>query len=162
MRVALVVLAVLALGYFGLLAYLGAASRRPRPTTPIAARDGELRPCRRTTNCVCSQPGCGGRQVEPLAFGGPAEAAMERLAATLVALPGVRVVERDGGYLRAEARSRVFGFVDDFEARPDPATGVIHVRSASRVGISDRGVNARRVTLVRERFAAGEGGGSER
>jgi uncharacterized protein (DUF1499 family) len=162
MRVALVVLALLALGYVGLLAYLGAASRRPRPTTPTAPRDGELRPCRRATNCVCSQPGCGGRQVAPLAFTGPPEVAIDRLAAVLAALPRTSVVERDGGYLRAEARSRVFGFVDDFEARLDAPAGKIHVRSASRVGLADRGVNARRVTLVRERFAAGEGGGSGR
>lgn len=150
-RIALVVVALLALGYVGSLSYLGAVSRRPRPAE---LRDGELRPCRRARNCVCSRPGCGGKAVEPLVFAGPPEAALERLAAVLAALPRTRVVLRDGGYLHAEARSRLFGFVDDFEAQLDPAAGVFHVRSASRVGVADRGVNRRRVEEVRRGFSA--------
>jgi uncharacterized protein (DUF1499 family) len=147
-RLALLVVALLAVAWVGVFAYLAALSRRPR------LRDGELRPCRRTTNCVCTRPGCGGREVAPLELQGPPQAAMERLAAVLTALPGTRVVTRDGAYLHAEARSRVFGFVDDFEARADPAAGVIHLRSASRVGVSDRGVNARRVAAVRRAYVS--------
>ncbi len=149
--ITLAVLAALGLVYAGNLARLGAVSRRPRERGLL---DGRLRPCRRSTNCVCSQPGCGGREVEPLSFTGPPEAAMERLVSAVASLPGARIVRRDGGYLHAEVTSKVFGFVDDFEAQADPAAGELHVRSGSRVGIGDQGVNARRVAEVRRRFEA--------
>jgi uncharacterized protein (DUF1499 family) len=140
-----------AVGYPAYLAWLGAVSRRPRTR---ALRDGRLRPCRRASNCVCSQPGCGGRAIEPLGFTGSPDAALDRLAAAIAQLPRSRIVRRDGGYLHAEVRSRCFGFVDDIEAQVDAAAGAVHLRSASRVGISDRGVNARRVEQIRALYAA--------
>lgn len=64
--------------------------------------------------------------------------------------PRVRVVESDGvGWLRAECRSLVFRFVDDLWLRLDAGSGVIDVKSASRVGYSDLGVNRRRVERLR-------------
>ncbi len=149
MSAALVVAAVVGivgLGYLALLARLAAVSRRPRTR---GLRDRRLRPCRRASNCVCSQPGCGGRAVEPLAFSGSPEAALDHLAAVVASLPGSRIVRRDGAYLHAELRSRIFGFVDDVEAQVDPVAGVVHLRSGSRVGVADRGVNARRVERIR-------------
>ncbi|HVF61110.1 MAG TPA: DUF1499 domain-containing protein [Thermoanaerobaculia bacterium] len=153
----LLVLAALAAAYSAYLAWLAAQSRRPRTR---GLKDGRLRPCRLATNCVCSQPGCGGRAVEPLPFAGEAEAAMERLAAAVAALPRSRVVQRVGGYLHAELRSRFFGFVDDLEGQVDPEAKVVHLRSGSRIGISDRGVNRRRVEALRARWAAAGGGDS--
>ena len=64
------------------------------------------------------------------------------------ALPGARVVERRGDYVRAECRSRVFRFVDDLELLFDDARGVVHYRSASRVGRNDFGVNRARIARV--------------
>jgi len=67
--------------------------------------------------------------------------------------------------VRAEFRSRL-GFVDDVEFRIDEAAGVIHVRSASRTGYWDLGVNRRRVEAIREAFGTlmekrrGDGPGS--
>ena len=55
-----------------------------------------------------------------------------------------------GNYMAATFRSPIFRFVDDFELRIDPASNLLHVRSASRVGTSDMGVNRKRVA----RFAA--------
>jgi uncharacterized protein (DUF1499 family) len=149
-------LAALAAAYSAYLAWLAAQSRRPRTR---GLKDGRLRPCRFATNCVCSQPGCGGRAVEPLPFAGAPEAALERLAAVVAGLPRSRV-RREGGYLHAEVRSRFFGFVDDLEAQVDPAAQVVHLRSGSRIGVSDRGVNRRRVAAVRSRWAAAGGAGS--
>lgn len=147
----LVVVLALAVAWVGYMAYLGARSRRPRALEP---RGGELRPCRRASNCVCTRPGCGGREVAPLAFTEEPQAAIARLAAAVGELPRTRVVRREGLYLHAASSSRIFGFVDDLEALADPAAAVIHLRSSSRVGISDRGVNARRVARLRQIFAA--------
>ena len=46
----------------------------------------------------------------------------------------------------------MFRFVDDLECRLDAENRVIHVRSASRVGYSDLGVNRKRVERLRARF----------
>jgi uncharacterized protein (DUF1499 family) len=55
-------------------------------------------------------------------------------------------------YLHAEVKSRVFRFVDDLELLLDPASGVVGIRSASRVGYSDLGVNRRRVETLRQQL----------
>ncbi len=48
-------------------------------------------------------------------------------------------------YLAATFTSSIFRFVDDFEVRIEPSSGRVHIRSASRTGYSDFGVNKRRV-----------------
>jgi uncharacterized protein (DUF1499 family) len=63
------------------------------------------------------------------------------------------VIRHDTGYLYAEFRSRLLGYVDDVEFVHDAAAGVIHVRSASRLGRRDFGVNRDRVEAIRARMA---------
>jgi uncharacterized protein (DUF1499 family) len=58
-------------------------------------------------------------------------------------------VNETPGYLHAECRSALFGFVDDLELHLRVSEGVIAVRSASRLGYSDLGVNRRRVEILR-------------
>lgn len=60
------------------------------------------------------------------------------------------MVEAGRDYLHVEFRSRFFGFVDDTEFALDEVAGVVHVRSAARLGHSDFGVNRRRVETIRE------------
>ncbi len=77
---------------------------------------------------------------------------LARLESLLRGLPGVTVVSRTDHYLYAVARSRWLGFVDDVEFLVSDADGVIHVRSASRLGRKDFGVNRQRVEVIRERW----------
>jgi uncharacterized protein (DUF1499 family) len=67
-------------------------------------------------------------------------------------LPRSTIVKKTDTYLHAEFRSRVFRFVDDLELLLDPATGVVAIRSASRIGYSDLGVNRRRVATLRQKL----------
>ena len=55
-------------------------------------------------------------------------------------------------YLYAEYSSALFGFVDDVEFYFPPETHIIHVRSASRLGHSDLGVNRKRIEAIRARL----------
>ncbi|MYL26195.1 MULTISPECIES: DUF1499 domain-containing protein [Halomonadaceae] len=105
----------------------------------------QLRPCPRKPNCVSSQ-GRGKQYIEPLPGD---EGTWERLPGVLEALGGVRLVEQTAETIRAEARTRVLRFVDDLDFVRDPEQGVIQVRSASRLGYSDFGVNRRRLETVR-------------
>lgn len=76
---------------------------------------------------------------------------MPVVRAVVDSMPRTTVVKVDDRYLHAEARSRVFRFVDDLEVLVNPA-GELVVRSASRIGRSDFGVNAARVEELRQRL----------
>ena len=116
-------------------------------------RDAKLAPCPSSPNCVSSQADDELHRVAPLTYVGTGADAMARLAATLRALPRATLVTAGESYLHAEFRSAVFGFVDDVEFLLDDAAKVIHVRSASRVGRSDLGVNRRRVESLRKNWS---------
>jgi len=122
----------------------------PFMSAPAHAADSRrLPPCPESPNCVSSQAGDSAHYIAPLAAAPDPELAWRRLKAALGALPRLRVVEEDPDYLHAEATSRVFRFVDDVEFLLDRDGGLIHVRSASRTGYSDFGVNRRRVERIR-------------
>jgi uncharacterized protein (DUF1499 family) len=79
---------------------------------------------------------------------------MTRLKAVLAGQKRTRIVAEQADYLHAECSSLVFGFVDDLEFQMDRLGRKIHVRSASRTGKYDFGVNRRRVEAIRQAFAA--------
>ena len=132
--------------------------RRP---AELGVRDGRLAPCPTSPNCVSSfEPAADAEHhVAPLAF--PPGARGDAAAAWVVLERAVRGIERTTvitlrpEYLHAECASAMMGFVDDLECLLDRAAQVIHVRSASRVGYSDFGVNRKRIELLRTRLAGG-------
>lgn len=125
----------------------------------LGVRDGRLKPPARTPNSVSSQarlhaghPFALQAQIEPIRYQGDAQAAMQRLAGVLVRWPRTTLVLEQPGYLRAECRTRWLRFTDDLEFLLDEPAKVIHVRSASRLGRKDFGVNRQRVEAIRARF----------
>jgi uncharacterized protein (DUF1499 family) len=86
--------------------------------------------------------------VEPFALSGDPAEYWPALRAAVAALPRTRIVEDEPGYLHAECTSRIFRFVDDLELAQNQQSGV-DVRSASRVGYGDMGVNRARVEALR-------------
>ena len=127
----------------------------------LGVKEGRLARCKRTPNCVSSQadPADAEHYIAPIAFPGAPAEAMAALGAAIAAMPRTHVVRADGGYLYAEFRSKLMGFVDDVEFLHDAAAGVIHVRSASRLGRRDFGVNRARVEAIRAAVAAAAGAG---
>lgn len=118
---------------------------------------GMFKPCSWKPNCVNSStdPKSDAKHfVEPLRFSGDPAKAWARLAALVKAAPRAAVVREDAGYLQVEFNSSMLGFTDDVEFALDAAGGNIHVRSASRLGVRDFGVNRARVESIRSRFAA--------
>ncbi len=111
---------------------------------------GRLSPCRRTPNCVSSQadPADKEHYIAPIAFQGGDAIAVVRKA--VESMPRARVISADSHYLYAEFRSALLGYVDDVEFHYDGS--VIHVRSASRLGRRDFGVNRARVEELRKRI----------
>ncbi len=123
---------------------------RGRPAAELGLRDGRLAPVpEERWNAVSSQAGTRYHRIEPLALPGEPAAAFAGLADRFATLPGVRIVERTPTYLRAECATRWLGFVDDLELALDAPARVAHVRSASRLGRKDFGVNRARVESLR-------------
>ena len=118
--------------------------------------NGRLRACPESPNCVCSQqppPGDAEHAIAPLTVTGDADAAWTRLIETLHRQPHAHIVAETADYLHVEFVTPWLRFVDDVEFLRSDAEQVIHVRSASRVGRSDFGVNRQRVERLRAEFA---------
>lgn len=94
------------------------------------------------------------RFVAPISFQGDAAKAWSRLGRVIANMPRATAVTRTDKYLHVEFASRIFGFIDDAQFALDARAGVIHVKSAARVGIRDFSVNRERVEAIRAAFAA--------
>ena len=119
----------------------------------LGVKDGRLAPCRRTPNCVSSQADPADREhyIAPIAFRG----AMADLRKAVESMERSTVVSAERNYLYAEYRSRLLRYVDDLELFYDERAGLVHVRSASRLGRRDFGVNRNRVEALRSLIQAG-------
>ena len=150
--VAMVLLAIAALaaGWSGLF-----AGTRP---ADLGIRDGRLAPCPPTPNCVASQVDRADAEhyVAPIRFRGDAQAARAALVDAVRGSGRAVIVAEQPGYLHAEFSSRMLGFVDDVEFQLGAGIRSIHVRSTSRLGRSDFGVNRARIEAIRARLAAAE------
>jgi uncharacterized protein (DUF1499 family) len=91
--------------------------------------------------------------IEPLPMYRDPASSMQRLQEILSAMPRIEVAVARPDYLYAECASRLMGFVDDLEFQCDG--GAIHLRSASRLGYSDLGVNRKRVERIRAIYEVG-------
>ena len=111
-----------------------------------------LAPCPDSSNCVSSLSKDSAHRIEPLRYASTREVARRRLLEILRSLPRVRIVASEPTYIHAAFTSALFRFVDDVEFSLVDRVGVIHVRSASRVGYYDFGANRRRVEEIRRRF----------
>ncbi len=131
-----------------------------RGTPPqLGVRDGRLKPPSMTPNSVSSQaalypdhPQRDYASIAPLSFTGDGMIAMQRLAELLQNSEQTVVVERTETYLYAQSSTAVLKFTDDVEFWLDAPNGVIQVRSASRLGRKDFGVNRQRVEAIRAEF----------
>jgi uncharacterized protein (DUF1499 family) len=67
-------------------------------------------------------------------------------------LEKTKIITETQNYLYVEFTSKVMGFVDDVEFLLDNNSQVVHVRSASRLGKSDLGVNRKRIETIRAKL----------
>ena len=129
--------------------------------TDLGVRDGKLKPPSSTENSVSSQaalypdhPQRKYAAIAPLALKGDGPATLARIKAIVEGMDGAKVVKSEPGYLYAQFTTKLMKYVDDVEFWFDPAANAIQVRSASRVGRGDMGVNRKRIEAVRSASAA--------
>lgn len=112
----------------------------------------QLPPCKNTPNCVSSQANDQMHYIAPFKISGDAKTAWEELRKLIAGHDRIMITHESKTSLHAEATSLVLQFVDDIDAILDEEAGLIHIRSASRVGHSDFGVNRKRIETFRQQL----------
>ena len=106
------------------------------PSTAIASHI-ELKPCIKVSHCVREE-----LNVDSI------DSPYEKVKSIVKNSPRTEIVESDGDYLHAEVTSRIMKYVDDLEISFSPEKNNLLIRSESRVGDGDFGVNRKRVDLI--------------
>lgn len=122
----------------------------------LGVHDARLAPPKRTPNNVNSQVDKNAdpeHYIEPLRYTGDARQAWAALRQVIDGMQRVKVVKSEPNYIYAEFSTKLMGYVDDTEFYLDEKAGVIQVRSASRLGSSDFGVNRGRIESIRAKLA---------
>jgi len=113
----------------------------------LGVKDGRFIACKPTPNCVSSQadPSDQEHYIAPIAYSGT----MQELRRAVESMTRATVIREEGSYLYAEYKSALMGYVDDVELLLDEKARLVQVRSASRLGRSDFGVNRKRIEELR-------------
>lgn len=156
-RFALLVAAVA----IGLVAFGQAGGFAGTAPTTLGVQAGRLAPPSLTPNSVSSQAGLypdhpqrNYAAIAPLRYQGAPDAALQKLVQALQKMERTVLIRQGTDYVYAQSSTRLLRFTDDVEFWLDRTQGVIHVRSASRLGRGDWGVNRQRVEAIRAAFAA--------
>ncbi len=120
-----------------------------RPSN-LGATNGKLISCPDSPNCVNSQMDkMDSHFIEPLKYSKDLKEATGDLKTLISKIPKTNLIVEKEAYLYFEFTSKLMGYVDDVEFYFDDLNKTIHVRSASRLGKSDLGVNRKRIESIR-------------
>lgn len=122
------------------------------PPTNLGVKAGKLAPCPSTPNCVSSQSQDAQHKIDPLTYTGNPKTAFADLKKLVEQQERTHIVKATDTYLYAEFSTPLLGFVDDVEFWLDRGHRAIQVRSASRLGESDLGVNRKRIEHIRRQW----------
>lgn len=122
-----------------------------RPTN-LGVNVDQLIPCPETANCVSSQSVDSTHNIKPLTYNSSSQEAFANLKAAIATFDRAKIIKETNNYIYAEFTLPIVRFVDDVEFVLDENAKLINVRSASRLGESDLGVNRQRVETIRTKF----------
>ena len=123
----------------------------PRPDN-LGLKNKLLLTCPKSPNCVLSQASDAKHKIKPIYYATSVEAAKEKLIKVIQSMDGTRIITQDEVYWHVEFTTRWLRFIDDVEFYFPESEALIHLRSASRSGYWDLGVNRKRVEEIRSRF----------
>ena len=150
MKIALIAVSILVVLSIALLFILGKYSQRGQAAGLV---DGSLSRCPEKPNCVCSEYMSEHHMdivYSSVIQNGEGEL-KAKVVSTIEEMHG-KVQNTRHNYIAATFKSSIFGFVDDLEIRIVPGEGIMHIRSASRVGYGDGGINRQRVELFKQLY----------
>ena len=123
----------------------------PRPDN-LGLKNNLLLSCPKSPNCVLSQVSDPKHQIHPIHYTSSVKIAKERLNQVILSMVDTRIITQNKVYLHVEFTTRWLRFIDDVEFYFPESEALIHLRSASRSGYWDLGVNRKRVEEIRSRF----------
>ena len=103
--------------------------------------DNNISDCKLITNCILQT-----WKVDD------SEKAFIDLIEILENTPRLKIIKKEKYYIHAIATSRIMNFIDDLEIKNLNKDNIFQVKSSSRIGIYDLGVNKRRVQTLRFRL----------
>ena len=119
----------------------------------LGVKDGKLNLCPDKPNCVVSYKDSEDHFIDPIKYMEDKQTAYQKLSTIIEKEENSKIITKNEDYIRAEFTSALFGFVDDVEFLfPDDEEKTIHVRSSSRIGHSDLGVNRKRIEMIRFKY----------
>ena len=117
------------------------------PDKPVSGAG--LPDCGMFPKCVNSQLAEGSKAVAPLRA---TKLQWQQLKQWLATQQDWTITTDSGDFIQAVVKTPLMRFRDDVQMRFVEDAGLIHVRSASRLGISDMGTNRRRVEMLRSQL----------
>ena len=105
-----------------------------------------------TPNCVSSQEKNSKKRIQPIIIEDSIEKAKERIYKVINSMRGTRIITQEDFYWHVEFTTQPLRFIDDVEFYFEGSQSLIHLRSASRSGYWDLGVNRRRMETIRSKF----------
>jgi len=118
----------------------------------LGLKNNMLAPCPSSPNCVLSQASDAKHKIKPIHYTSSVEIAKERLNQVILSMDGTRIIMQNKVYWHVEFTTRWLRFIDDVEFYFTESEALIHLRSASRSGYWDLGVNRKRTKEIRSRF----------
>ena len=130
---------------------LSCSGKRP---SNLGIKDARLASCPSSNNCVSSDADTNDKThyIVPFELDAKQTDAWQTAKTLVSKLPRTQIVHQTTDYLHAECSSAIFGFVDDLELHYRDSQQTIAIRSASRLGSSDFGVNRKRVEGLRQQL----------
>lgn len=122
------------------------------PPKGLGITDGKFPPCPDKPNCVVSHEYDQEHFIDPISYTRSFSEAYPELIKSIEEMPGSKIIIKEKRYIRAEFTSRLMRYIDDVEFYFSPGEKIIQVRSASRLGHSDMGVNRERIETLRSIF----------
>ena len=128
--------------------YLKMGNSRPNN---VGIKEDKLLSCPSSPNCVSSQENISNKKhyIAPISYEINRPDMESLLIQYLLSSKSMTIISNESGYIYMEVKSKKIGFIDDVEFYLPKSEKIIHVRSASRVGYSDRGVNRERIEKIR-------------
>lgn len=118
----------------------------------LGLKEGKLAECSSKPNCVSSMTKDKSHFIEPFVYSGDFNRAKTAIVEIIKSQGRTEIISETDNYIHAVFKSKLFRFADDVEFLIDDKNKIIHVRSASRVGYSDMGVNRKRIESLRLLF----------
>lgn len=116
----------------------------------LGVNEGKFELCPGSPNCVNTQEG--NKELKAWPFQGDLAATRTKVIQAAQSLSRVELIKETPNYLHFECTTAVWKFIDDVEFYFDTENKVVHYKSASRVGKSDIGANARRMKKMAEAY----------